>query len=123
MKNTKKLAVLALGGLLFTTSASGIALASQELQSSVKITHDNEVNYAKLANVTIDRAIASALKVEPGQVIKAELENENGYLVWGVEVASNNQIHEVKVDAKNAKILKIGTDKPDSQKEKTEKND
>lgn len=123
MKNTKKLAALALGGLLLTTSAAGIAVASGQLNGSIKITQDNEANYATLASVTIDQAVASALKAQPGKVIKAELENENGYLVWGVEVASNNQINEVKVDAQNAKILKIEKDKVDSQKESTEEND
>jgi uncharacterized membrane protein YkoI len=123
MKNTKKLAALALGGLLLTTSAAGIAAASGQLNGSIKITQDNEANYANLASVTIDQAVASALKAQPGKVIKAELENENGYLVWGVEVASNNQINEVKVDAQNAKILKIEKDKVDSQKESAEEND
>jgi uncharacterized membrane protein YkoI len=123
MKNTKKLAALALGGLLLTTSAAGIAVASGQLNGSIKITQDNEANYATLASVTIDQAVASALKAQPGKVIKAELENENGYLVWGVEVASNNQINEVKVDAQNAKILKIEKDKVDSQKESAEEND
>ncbi|AHF97258.1 peptidase M4 [Desulfurella acetivorans A63] len=123
MKNTKKLAALALGGLLFATSAAGIATANSQLNGSIKITQDNEANYANLASVNIDQAVASALKAQPGQVIKAGLENEDGYLVWGVEIASNNQIHEVKVDAKNAKILKIEKDQPDSQKEGTEEND
>jgi uncharacterized membrane protein YkoI len=123
MKNTKKLAALALGGLLLTTSAAGIAVASGQLNGSIKITQDNEANYANLASVTIDQVLASALKAQPGKVIKAELENENGYLVWGVEVASNNQINEVKVDAQNAKILKIEKDKVDSQKESAEEND
>ncbi|PMP68566.1 PepSY domain-containing protein [Desulfurella multipotens] len=123
MKNTKKLAALALGGLLLATSAAGIATASSQLNGSIKITQDNEANYANLASVNIDQAVASALKAQPGQVIKAGLENEDGYLVWGVEIASNNQIHEVKVDAKNAKILKIEKAQPDSQKEGIEEND
>jgi uncharacterized membrane protein YkoI len=108
---------------LLTTSAAGIAVASGQLNGSIKITQDNEANYANLASVTIDQVLASALKAQPGKVIKAELENENGYLVWGVEVASNNQINEVKVDAQNAKILKIEKDKVDSQKESAEEND
>ncbi|WP_291490636.1 PepSY domain-containing protein [Desulfurella sp.] len=123
MKNTKKLAALALGGLLLATSAAGIATASSQLNGSIKITQDNEANYANLASVNIDQAVASALKAQPGQVIKAGLENEDGYLVWGIEIASNNQIHEVKVDAKNAKILKIEKDQTDSQKEGIEEND
>ncbi|ADR18057.1 PepSY domain-containing protein [Calditerrivibrio nitroreducens] len=123
MKNRKKLTALALGALLLATSAVGIAAASGQLSGSIKITQDNEVDYAKLASVNIDQAVASALKAQPGQVIKAGLENEDGFLVWGVEVALNNQIHEVKIDAKNAKVLKIETDQPDSQKEGSKEKD
>lgn len=124
MEKHKKLAALALGGLLLTVSTSGVALATlAPAQGSIKITQDNEANYANLASVTLDQAVAQALKAQPGKVIKAGLENENGYLVWGIEVASNNQIHEVKIDAKNAKILKIENDKPDSNKENAEEND
>lgn len=123
MKNTKQLVALALGGLLFTASAAFVATASGQLNGSIKVTQDNEANYADISSVTIDQAVSSALKVQPGKVIKAELENEDGYLVWGVEVASNNQINEVKVDAKNAKILKIEKDQLDSQKENAEEND
>ncbi|OSS41294.1 hypothetical protein DESAMIL20_847 [Desulfurella amilsii] len=64
MKNTKKLT--ALGGLLLTTSAAGIATASNQLNGSIKIMHDNEANYADLASLTIDQAVASALKAQPG---------------------------------------------------------
>jgi len=123
MKNTKKLAAWALSGLLLSGSIAGIAKATQQLNGSIKITNDNEANYANLSKVTLDQAIASALKAQPGKIIKAELENEDGYLVWGVEIASNNQINEVKVDAGNAKVLKIEKDKLDSEKESSEKED
>ncbi len=123
MKNTKKLAALALSGLLLSGSVVGISKATQQLNGSTKITNQNEANYANLAKTTLDQAISSALQAQPGKVIKAELENESGYLVWGVEIASNNQIHDVKVDAGNAKVLKIEKDKLDSEKESGEQED
>ncbi len=123
MKNTKKLAAWALSGLLLSGSIAGIAKATQQLNGSIKITNDNEANYANLSKVTLDQAIASALKAQPGKIIKAELENEDGYLVWGVEIASNNQINEVKVDAGNAKVLKTEKDKLDSEKDSGEQED
>lgn len=50
----------------------------------------------------------------PGKVLKAELENENGYLVYGVEIVkADKQIADVKVDAGNGKILKVDVDQKD----------
>ncbi len=56
----------------------------------------------------IDRAAAekAALGAVPGTVKNAELGNENGYVVWEVEVAAQDgTLQEVKVDAGNGKVL------------------
>jgi uncharacterized membrane protein YkoI len=123
MNKTKKFLVLTVGGLLLTSTAIGVAKADQYVTGSIKITQDNEINYADLSNTTIDQAVSSALAAQPGKVIKAKLEDENGTLVWNVDVVSNNQMYEVKVDAKNAKILSTGTDPIDKQKESVEEKD
>ena len=65
-----------------------------------------------------------ALKAVPGKVIKAELENEDGYLVYGVEYArADRQISGVKVDAGNGKVLKIETDRKDHENHEGEEAD
>ena len=56
----------------------------------------------------IDQAAAekAALDAVPGTVRDAELGNENGFVVWEVEVqASDGTLQEVKVDAGNGQIL------------------
>jgi uncharacterized membrane protein YkoI len=56
----------------------------------------------------IDRAAAekAALGVVPGEVKESELENENGFVVYEVEVAGKDgELHEVVVDAGNGKVL------------------
>ena len=56
----------------------------------------------------IDQATAelAALKAVPGTVKNTELENENGFVVYGVEIAGNDgKTHDVKVDAGNAEVL------------------
>lgn len=123
MKNTKKFLGLAFGGFLLAGTAAGVVKANQQINGGIKITQDNEANYANLSQVNLDQAVAAALKAQPGKVIKAGLENEEVYLVWGVEVASNNQIHEVKVDAKDAKILKIEKDTPDREEKHKQDKD
>ncbi|AWB10780.1 Peptidase propeptide and YPEB domain-containing protein [Thermodesulfobium acidiphilum] len=123
MNKAKKFAVLALGGILLTTSVAGIATANQYVTGSIKVTQDNEASYADLSNTTVDQAISSALAAQPGKVIKAKLEDENGTLVWNVDVVSNNQMYEVKVDAKDARVLSTGVDQTDNQKESVEEKD
>lgn len=123
MNKVKQFAVLALGGLLLTTSALGVAKADQQVTGSIKISQDKEASYADLSNTTIDQAISSALAAQPGKVIKAKLENENNSLVWNIDVASNSQMYEVKVDAQNAKVLSTGIDQADTHKETTEEKD
>ena len=56
----------------------------------------------------IDRAAAekAALGAVPGQVKETELENENGFVVYGVEIqGKDGRLHEVVVDAGNGKVL------------------
>ncbi len=56
----------------------------------------------------IDQAAAekAALDAVPGTVKGTELGNENGFVVWEVEVqASDGTLQEVKVDAGNGQIL------------------
>ena len=63
----------------------------------------------KLQNLAqIDRAAAekAALGAVPGTVKDAELGNENGYVVWDVEVVGQGgKVTDVKVDAGNGKVL------------------
>jgi uncharacterized membrane protein YkoI len=66
---------------------------------------------AEMAKISLDSAVSEALKAVPGKVLKIELENENGYLVYGVEIAKlDHQVADVKVDAGNGKVLKIDAD-------------
>lgn len=64
---------------------------------------------AGLATVSQADAEAAALATVTGEVVQAELDNENGFVVWSIEVRdSAGTIHDVKIDAGNAAVL--GTD-------------
>jgi uncharacterized membrane protein YkoI len=59
-----------------------------------------------LAKVDQKAAEEAAIQAVPGTAKDAELGNENGYVVWEVEVAGDDgTLHEVKVDAGNGKVL------------------
>lgn len=64
-----------------------------------------------LAKVDEAQAKAAALASVPGTADVAELGDENGNVVWEVEVtATDGSKHDVQVDAVNAKVLASGLD-------------
>lgn len=60
---------------------------------------------AKLATITPDQASASAQAAVPGTVMRVELDNENGSVVYSVEIQTAAGVIDVKVDAGNGKVL------------------
>jgi uncharacterized membrane protein YkoI len=60
-----------------------------------------------LAKITPEQAKSAALTKVNGTVVKVSLENENGYLVYSVEVKTASSIKDVKVDVGNGKVLHI----------------
>ncbi|MEY2566951.1 MAG: hypothetical protein QOE35_1480 [Actinomycetota bacterium] len=74
------------------------------------------------ATVTADQAKAAALAAVPGTAATPQLENENGNVVWGVEVTdAAGKVTDVKVDAGNGKVL--AQDTGDESGQDTESND
>jgi uncharacterized membrane protein YkoI len=78
-----------------------------------------------LAKVSLTDAIGSAQAAFPGTVLDAGLENENGSVVYGVEVISGSGTRtDVKVDAGNGKVLrhetKTGENEHKDQEQKQE---
>lgn len=66
---------------------------------------------AKVAKVTEAQAKLAAITRVPGTATAAELGNENGNVVWEVEVKDGSgKVQEVKIDAGNAQVLLVGAD-------------
>ncbi len=85
-----------------------------------------EQQLRSLAKIDRSQAKRSALKEVPGTVIDAELGNENGYVVWEVEVdADDGSYREVKVDAGNGQVLvqEAEDNEGSAQNEKGEANE
>jgi len=99
--------------VLATLLAIGGAFAQKANHTgSIQIKSDDEAALAEMAKISLNSAVSKALKAVPGKVLKVELENENNYLVYGVEIAKpDHQIADVKVDAGNGKVLKIDADR------------
>jgi uncharacterized membrane protein YkoI len=70
---------------------------------------DEAAALAPLAKITADEASAAAQAEVPGDVQKVELDNENGSLVYSVEIGGKD----VKVDAGTGAVLHIESDGPE----------
>lgn len=120
--DAKKLAVGAAAAVVLALGG-GTALAAQNPTEDTKDTNmkgtvaapaetsgeDEAAEAKKLEGLAkVDRATAekAALQAVPGTAKDAELGDENGYVVWEVEIqASDGTLQEVKVDAGNGQVL------------------
>ncbi|MEK6903414.1 MAG: PepSY domain-containing protein [Nanoarchaeota archaeon] len=57
--------------------------------------------------LTEEQAKAIALATVPGTVISVETERENGRLIYGFEIAAQNDVAEVEIDAETGEVLEI----------------
>ena len=70
--------------------------------------HDDAAEAAalqQLATISADEASQAALAAVPGTVNTVELDNENGSVVYSVEVRTDAGLIDVKVDAGNGSVL------------------
>jgi uncharacterized membrane protein YkoI len=85
---------------------------------------NQEAAQASLAKLTIQQAINAAVSRQSGTVLRVELQNEDGFLVYNVELASaDKKVHEIKVDAGDGSILRIDVDSADRETENEERAD
>jgi uncharacterized membrane protein YkoI len=79
---------------------------------SIVLHHQSEAAFPALAKISIEQALSIGLKAVNGKPIEVELENEDGFLMYEVEVVRpDNVIMEVMVDAGTGKVLAIENEK------------
>jgi uncharacterized membrane protein YkoI len=82
--------------------------ADPSYECSITVPDPEPEDLSSLALITVDQAQDAAQAVYPGTtVIEVELDNENGCLVYSVELSNGL---EVKVDAGNGEILHVESD-------------
>jgi uncharacterized membrane protein YkoI len=90
---------------LALTLAASPAFAAK-INGTVSTKNVKKENYADAATVTLEDAIGAALENSPGKAIEAELDEENGFLVYEVKiVGADKKKTEVLVDAGNKSVL------------------
>lgn len=105
------------------------AMAILGISAGLAIGHDGEDKnkesvQAMSAKVTIEEAIQTAKTKFPGQVVEAELEAEDGALVYEVEIVSaSGEAHEIEIDAQSGEILSSESEnEKDDDANETEKS-
>lgn len=110
---------------LVSALAAGTAFATGALQlpdevktASIKLPRNvkSQADLARYAKITQQQAEAAALAVLPGQVVKARLDREDGYLVWQIDVKHDRGTTEIAVDAGNAKVLAAEGEEDDDER-------
>jgi uncharacterized membrane protein YkoI len=100
---------LAVAGASFAKSDD-----SEVRGGTISLEKQVEADFPALAKITLDQAVQKALDAVPGRVLKMELQNENGFLIYGIEVVTADKtIVEVKVDAGSGKVLATERDEAD----------
>lgn len=67
-------------------------------------------HYWRSYRIDSETAIQIALQQVPGQVIKVELDYENGILVYEIDIRTTSGVYEVHVHAITGQILKVEKD-------------
>jgi len=119
---TKWFAFIGTGLMAASLMVSGTSFAnSSESEKEIRngtipIPRTTEADYPGMAKISFDQAIQKALGAVKGKVLKSELEEEDGFLVYEVEVVGQNRsVTEVKVDAGNGEILGMEQDSEDGE--------
>jgi uncharacterized membrane protein YkoI len=123
------LGIVGLGVGLFSSAcmASERQIQESAYESSIKVNERDSgergeaARLAHLAKINSVQATTAAQAQVPGTVLKVELDNENGNLVYSVGVkTASNEIKDVKVDAGNGKVLHVDSGDEDDDSEKEE---
>ncbi|MFJ8843671.1 PepSY domain-containing protein [Streptomyces cyaneofuscatus] len=129
MKRNVTIAAVTAAVLIGGTAAATVAFAdddgdrrtgttSVQPSAGTERTDDNRDDRSgnsngKATRVTLDQAVAAALKTVPGTVTEAELDDD---AVWELDVyGSDKTWHDVTVDATNGKVLKTRDDDNDDR--------
>lgn len=71
----------------------------------------NPNQYSRYSRISIDDAMEIALEQIPGEVVKVELDTDNGMLVYEVDIISMQGIkYEIEIDAQTGRIIKMKRD-------------
>ena len=86
--------------------------AERKIVATIRPSIDSKrIDLPGLAKISFEQALKTALNAVPGNIIKAELEIEDGNLMYSFEIVTHQKVvMEGDIDAGNAKVLDIDHD-------------
>ncbi len=97
--------------LVMTLATVGLAMAQpgpdRLIKGSIRVDRQLETEYPAMARISMEQARAAALAAVPGVVLGVDLDEEDGFLVYDVRIATADKstTTEVTVDAGDGRIL------------------
>ena len=74
-------------------------------------TYPNNQSYSRYSRISIEDAMSIASSQIPGEIVKVELEKENGIYLYEVDIVNAEGIkYEVEIDAQTGNVLNIKID-------------
>lgn len=87
---------------------------AQAIKGTIPVTSQSEAEFPAMAKISLKQAMDNASKASSGKVLKAELEDEGGFLVYSIEVVTPDQkMKEMILDAGSGQVLASHEDKAD----------
>lgn len=139
MNTATRFAVLTLPVVLTATLAGAVSAQPKSdrhertgeaeesvIRGSIAVGKAKQHEFSGLATIPLQDAIHRAVTTVPGKVLEAELEAENGYLVYAVSIAASDQtVTELTVDAGSGAILasEPGDEGHDADRDDEERDD
>ena len=107
MKKWKKHAIPSIAVVMIGTAATGMTVSA-----------DSDDRYEELqeVNITVEESKEIALTRVPGTVEEVELEDEDGYLFYEVEVdARDGNEYEILIDAETGDVIAVESEDEDDR--------
>jgi uncharacterized membrane protein YkoI len=99
-----------------TVTATNVVQAAESKDNEAK-----ELQLFSQAKISLTEAIKAAELKTGGKAVEADLDDESKTVQFEVEVLKNGKIHEVKVDGKTGKVLKVSLDNEANESTENEK--
>lgn len=115
MKKLKKHAIPSIAVLMIGTATTGMTVSA-----------DSDDRYEELqeVNITVEESKEIALERIPGTIDEVELENEDGYLFYEVEVdAAGGDEYEILIDAQTGEVIDVEGDDEDDDDDGDDNDD
>jgi uncharacterized membrane protein YkoI len=115
-KQRNKILQVMLAMVIITGMAANVARAGESKEKEAK-----ELKLFSQAKISLTEAIKAAEQKTGGKAFEAELDDESDTVQFEIEVLKDGKIHDVLVDGKTGKVLKVSLDDESSDSTENEK--